>query len=304
MKGKMKLLLAVMLSLVFFLPATGLAAPSLDIRHVEVPGEPFYPPGGPVHGGPNGPTWDSYSTAGQWFKDSQTEGYEYRTHEFYDNRFEDGGSEAWSTRAINGRVLASGGDTFTVRASITNDTPWGVGEYLPGSNDHDEYWVENHRYEGTMYDVKLTTEFAVTAAELDPSRIEALGYDQLAWYCDPDTGSFSVPTYDFGDIGVGETAVRDLTFGFDPVAYPELLAFLEEAEAGEWDIFSNRTTSLKISEFIESLTRDDGTAYPVPLGLSSDVSVFHNVPVPAALYLLGSGLVALAGLKRSRRKKT
>ena len=86
----------------------------------------------------------------------------------------------------------------TVKASITNDTPWWEGEFKLGENDHKEYWKENKPYKGPMYDVKMTMDFA--GANPKESKIWVEKYDQLAWYCDPETGTFQVPTYDFGDI--------------------------------------------------------------------------------------------------------
>ena len=300
------LVLTMILMSGFSLPA--FAAPSLDIRHT-----PF----GLVEGGPNGPIpgnmfpaapEDKYSEAGQWFwnggdvEDSTS--YEYRTHEFYDNQYKYGGSEKWNTKAIEGYVLKVEKGSFVVGASITNDTPKWEGKYDKGENSHREYWGEYiPAYEGPMYDVKLTTEFAkpimLTSIEPHSPRIWVKEYDQLAWYCNPKTGTFQVPTYDFEDIKPGETATRKIEFFFSSDD-EELYKFLEEALFEKSDIFLNRTTSLKISNFIEKLGVDDGALYPVPPELSSNVSVFHAVPVPAALWLFGSGLLGLIGIRRRK----
>ena len=273
------------------------ASPSLDIRHA---------PSGPVLGGPNGPIpgdvfpgapKDPESTSGQWFwnlgdvKDSKS--YEYRTHEFYDNQYKEGGSEKWSTRAIEGYVTNLEEGLFTVKASITNDTFGGVGEFKPGENSHHEYWEKNKPYIGTMFDVKLTTDFA----DAKEGKITAIDYDQLAWFCQPKTGSFKVPTYDFGDIAPGETVTKDIQFSYDS-GVEGLTEFLKKALEGKEDIFLNRTTSLKISDFIDGLVFDDGTPYPVPPGLSSDVSVFHAVPIPCAVYLLCSSMLGLIVMRK------
>ena len=295
------LLLAVFLVSGFALMAS--AAPSLDIRH---------DPNGPILGGPNGPIPseafpgapdDKYSETGQWFWNlgnvEDPRSYDYRTHEFYDNQHKYGGSEKWNTKAIEGYVGKLGKDSFLVHASITNDTLWGEGEYDKGENSHKEYWGEYiPAYKGPMYDVKLTTEFAGTSKE---DKIWVEKYDQLAWYCDPETGTFQVPTYDFGDIKPGDTATRDILFFFNPED-EELVQFLDKAMQEKYDIFLNRTTSLKISNFIDQLAVDDGTPYPIPPGFSSDVSVFHNVPIPGAVWLFGSGLVGLIGLGRRKLK--
>ena len=112
-------------------------------------------------------------------------------------------------------------------------------------------------------------------------------------------GDYLVPTYDFGDIMHLQSTARDLSFGlYVPAAPTDPLAiFLEEAAMSEWDVFMNRTTSLKISEYVDSLVRDDGTPYPIPPLSSSDVSVFF-IPEPATICILGLGALSLI-----RRKK-
>jgi hypothetical protein len=60
----------------------------------------------------------------------------------------------------------------------------------------------------------------------------------------------------------------------------------------------NRTTSLKISDWLDMLALDPGTPYPVPANVSSDVSVFFNIPEPTSLALL-----SLSGLALLRRRR-
>lgn len=281
----------------------------------------------PIVGPPNtGPFIDPPASAGQWFLDANGV-EEFRPFEFHDNAIGFGGGFA-STLAIEGRFggyirdAANSITGYRIVASITNDTNTVEGQWLPGTNSHQEANTINPRYVGTLFDTKLTVEFADdgvrgnwfpdAAGQGDEPNVFAQDYDQLAWYSFTETGAYQVPTYDFGDIPVGQTVTRTLSFGlynpiFDPNgAIPDVDPAL--------DLFLNRTTSLKISNYFEpapfdilqSLALpvvnyfDDGTPYPdiVP-DLGSNVSVFHNIPSPGGVALLAaSGLVA--GLRRRR----
>jgi hypothetical protein len=136
-------------------------------------------------------------------------------------------------------------------------------------------------------------------------RIIAEEPDELGWYCwnpeDPDQGrpgSYLVPTYDFGDIKPGETVGRILNSKIDGGGIGSADPRFEAILSGE-DIFMNRTTSLKISNWVEWVGIDNGMPYPAdtmarPL-LNSTVSVFHVIPEPTLLGLaaMGLGLVLL-----------
>ncbi|MBY0455941.1 MAG: hypothetical protein K2V38_01240, partial [Gemmataceae bacterium] len=134
---------------------TASASPALDIRV------------GPVNSTlPAGPTFDPNATQGQWFLPVSGANPEVRTHEFYDNIAGSGGGPN-NNLAIRGRVLnflpgpagTIGG--YTIRASITNNTPQVQGPWAPGRNLHKEDLFQTQiPYVGTMYDVKLTTHFA------------------------------------------------------------------------------------------------------------------------------------------------
>ena len=84
--------------------------------------------------------------------------------------------------------------------------------------------------------------------------------------------------------------------GLDP-SDPRYVALVESQATG-LDLLMNRSTSLKVSDWLDTLALDPGTPYPVPASLSSDVSVFFNVPEPASLALL-----ALGGLALRRRRR-
>ncbi len=273
-----------------------------------------------------GPVIDPHAVLGQWFL--RADGTEtYRTHEFHDNLEGLGGGFAGSM-AINGMVSMLGFDAagnitgFDITATIINDDgPFGVWE--EGTNSHGEFvppGTVRQPYRGTFYDVKLTTSFAddgifgnfpgpagpYLGDELSQN-IYAIGYDQLAWYCwtpgnpNPDLapwGSYMVPTWDFGDIPLGAAVSRTLSFGLYAPIDPTnpLYGLLITAYENQQDLFMNRSMSLKISNYFDALSIDPGTPYPVPPIFSSDVSVFHNIPEPASVLLLG-----LAGLLIRRR---
>jgi hypothetical protein len=292
---------------------TGLAvaAPSLPITK---------PPLGPVPSW-SGPPIDPHAISGQWFRTANGL-EEVRPYEFHDNVQGFGGGFAGSG-AIRGVVsmlsLDAAGNVvaFDVRASITNDTG-GIGQWLEGGNSHGEYVVAPRtQWQGDMYDVKLSTSFADDgirgnfpgpagpySGDEGTQNIFGMGYDQLGWYCwtpnNPDPqkvpwGDYMVPTWDFGFIPWGATVTRTLSFGlYNPVApgTPQYMA-LFDAYSHQWDMFVNRTTSLKISNYFDAFTPDSGAPYPLPPDLSSNVSVFHNIPEPVSLIGLALGSVLL-----------
>jgi|GEM_PF-937999 len=173
-----------------------------------------------------------------------------------------------------------------------------------------------------MRNVKLTVEFAVSdptqLPEMtspyrqgeNPAYIVAANHDELAWYCwtpgntedKSPIGNFHVPTFDFGDITPGGFVERDLLFTVSDAGilstetrYSVLTTSLA-AEWGEGDIFSNRTTDLKIGDWLDNVRFDAGVAYPLDPIKGGNVSVFY-VPEPTTL-----GLLALGGLTLLRRR--
>ncbi len=272
------------------------AAPSLPITEPPVTSSAM-----------DGPPVDPWSINGQWFLDVDgTE--EYRPYEFHDNIIDHGGGIAQHL-AIEGVVVnvqydAVGGTSiikFTVDATIFNDTSTAEGQESDASNSHSESRLTGaQRYIGTLVDTKLTAEFAIGDISLLPSQftgpyrevhpfIIADNEDQHAWYCwnDQETqavggpGNYYVPTWDFGDIPTGQASTRTLVFSVDPPMDPSLSdprynVITNSMEFGE-DIFANRTTSLKISTWIDDVAVDPGTDYPDEVLRSSDVSVFHYI---------------------------
>jgi hypothetical protein len=322
-----RLTTSIPLAALLALTGSTLASPALDIR---VP---------PVAGNGAGPGFDPNATQGQWFL--RTNGLaEVRTHEFYDNIPGFGGGGLGSL-AIQGQLLqlipgapgfVSG---YVMRVRITNNTPQVGGGWLPGRNLHQEFLpAPSIPYIGKMFDVKLTTHWAddgipgnfnptfpnvpsINQAGVPPTsqgeaNTYAVNYDQLGWYCyDPNTpgtppGSFQVPTWDFGDIDVGQSATRDLTFGF----YQQLPAALFNASLFNIpDFLIGRTNDLKIGAYYQADPIlngifDTGAPYPfggLPGSMTAEygnVSVFFNIPSPGALALLGLG-----GVLTTRRRR-
>jgi len=290
------------------------AAPAADIRKPPVTSKIGFN----TQTGPTGV--DPGAAEGQWFKDRELEVYHVRSHEFYDNKLGFGGSNM-STLAIEGYAenivfnTQTGAITsFDIRATITNDLPGepelaALGENAHGEQvcDQDPQWL-TERF--VMEHVKLTVEFAIDAAEqaaLLPSGgpyyapetiIRSMNHEQLAWYCWADVweqdpaGDFQVPTFEFGNIAPGESATRVLQFTVDGDGLEvgsDAYNVLVESEGQETDILFNRTTSLKVSQWVDKLATDTGDAYPLGALNSSDVSVFFNpavVPEPGTLAML------------------
>jgi hypothetical protein len=248
-----------------------------------------------------GPPIDSAARHGQWFIDGQ--GAEtVRTNEFYDDVM--GGQE--TTRAISGHVssvqFAIGPPpqtitAFSIEATILNDTGLAM-EWSLGSNSHGETLTTAEQYAGPMVDTKLAAEFAIVDLAklpqpfLSPYRdrqpyIVAENEDQAAWYCwNPDDqnaehqpkGDYFVPTWDFGTIDPGKSATRSLHFSI-PAGLPftdSRYAAVMQSYMTSNDVLQNRTTSLKISTWIDDIAVDFGNDQEqLPLR-HSDVSVFHN----------------------------
>jgi len=301
-------------------------APSLTITKPPVtPGVSWTGPSSPTY-----PINDPHATNGQWFLDPQSGNYDYRTHEFHDNIVGSGGGFA-GFFAIYGYVSAityvAGPGTpiaaFDITATISNDIP-ALSAWLSGNNSHGEQRIftnmADQKFEGTLLDVKLTAEFSIDPNPpapplppigppyFDPNsevHIEAINNQQLAWYCwTPENpqdlqpwGGFHVPTWDFGNIPLGAGVTKIMRFNVNapmPATDPRYLVIDGSFQTGD-DIFLNRTTSLKISDWIESIYGDNGTAYPGQgeEGHSSDVSVFHNIPEPGIFAGLLLGIFAL-----------
>lgn len=301
------------------------AAPSLPVTK-----PPVLPPVSNT-----GPLIDPNATMGQWFQ--RPSGLqEVRGYEFHDNVIGDGGGQLGpgdfdSHRAIYGKVTGvvtntSGNiSSFVIRSRITNDGP-PIGPWLPGRNSHGEMTLPpTPNYVGTLYATKLTAEFALADLALQPSSwtapyqtgalpfIIADNEDQYAWYCytpipGATGGDFFVPTWDFGDIPIGSYAERDMHFSVDAAglvpADPRYLALMASLSQpwGAGDLFFNRTTDLKIGDWIDLLTDIDiGVNYPAASPLTGgNVSVFHsNVPEPVSAVLMLAGLAVVARRRRT-----
>ncbi len=240
--------------------------------------------------------------AGQWFRDLASGFESVLPLEFYDNIPGDGGSLFVGSLAIEGYVTQLHYDqqgnitSFDMTATITNDT------LSSGAGGGD--------YAGDMFGVMLTTEFADdgTLGNLPPGKggegnIFAKDYELMAWYGRGLNADYIVPTYSFGDIAAGESTTRVLSFGLYSPEGPgsDLAIQLETALLLDWDMFINRTTSSKISQYLEDFLHDDGAAFPSRRGQSSDTSVFF-VPEPATMCLVGLGFLGL--LFRGRHRHT
>ena len=330
---KITLLFAIIISILAV--QLSFAAPSLTITKPPVTPDPSWTgPGVPLP--PLYPMGDPHAKAGQWFTDRTTHTvFTNLTHEFYDNIDPDFGGGSASFLAINGYVTAIVYDNgpgsaivgFDILATIHNDIP-ALSPWASGTNSHGEQRafvnMEDQKFEGPLLDVKLTAEFSIDSIVpfpvpffppyMDPYPgvyIEALNHDCLAWYCwntndfeSPYSisGDFHVPTWDFGNIAQGASKNRTMQFaiaspGLDP-ADPRYSVILSSFQNND-DILVNRTTSLKISNWIEDLVTDPGTPYPGELGHNSDVSVFHTIPEPGTFTGI---LMIILGLYRRFKK--
>ena len=248
-----------------------------------------------------GPPIDPTATAGQWFMDGG--GLEsVRTNEFYDNVLGGFAGASAITGYVDSITYQFGPGTpiiaFTVLATIHNDAMLGA-EWGGGSNRHGETLnYQELPYVGPLAEARLVAEFAVADTNTLPAvftgpyqdyqpYIEAVNEDGWAWYCwnplDPEqghqpSGNYFVPAWEFGTIPIGQSSTRKLSFAIpggglllgDSRYLPIVQSF-----AATNDILLNRTLSLKISTWIETLALDSQQQEEPPARLS-DVSVFHN----------------------------
>lgn len=251
-----------------------------------------------------GPPVDPPAVSGQWFRVVGTGAESSRTHEFYD----DPGGGFAGAAAISGHVVSIGFlqgpppaiTSFVILATIVNDNTR-FSTSMNGTNSHGEFIQQlGEGYTGTLRNVKLTASFALTALtnippvwgtpyfKINPF-IVAENEDQAAWYCwNPDDqdplhkppGSYYVPTWDFGDIPPGQSATRTLQFSIPPPGIPPTdprYSVLWGSYSTSNDILFNRSLSLKVSDWLDSVAFDDGSSLPEGAEHGSDVSIFHDI---------------------------
>lgn len=285
--------LSLLLSLSLTLLPGVFAAPSLHVTKLPVTPNPSY----------TGPTNDPHAIHGQWFRSLATSNVEYRTCEFYDNTANNGGG-FMGNLAISGRVVNASQQfpplspitAFEIDATIINDAP-GAGTWAPGTNSHGEVLFTATQQTGTLRQVMLTAEFAISSLGNLPSSFDppyrqtspfilATNHDSEAWYCwnqdHPQflqQGNYYVPAWSLGDIAPGTTVTARLSFiipgGLD-ASDPRGQAILNSRDNGA-DILANRTSSLKIGHWLNDFCLDDGSPYLENNLGSGFVSVFHNL---------------------------
>lgn len=319
-------------ALVLALCGTSLASPGLDVRSV---GTGPIVPGGALAGPPIDPSTQN----GQWFLlNSGLE--DYSTHEFHDNIDGFGGGPinqlaiegvfAGYTPGPNGLI---GG--YNMSVSITNNTPNVNGPWANGANMHGEDRLAPVQpYVGTLYNVRFSAHWAddgnpgnfvvgganlpsstPTTGSASPGTSNTIGlnYDSLAWYSytaqNPGgpQGSYQVPTWDFGNIPVGQTVTRLLSFHFYDALNPTQVVppstFLNQ------DLLIARTNDIKIASYFQDDPVLNGIfdrpiAYP-PASFSpltsgyGNSSVFFSIPTPGTAML--TLMCGLASLRRRRQ---
>jgi hypothetical protein len=285
----------------------------------------------PVTGGIGaGPPNDPNANQGQWLVRNGPGPEPFvRSHEFYDNIPGKGGGQS-GRHAIFGAVSVVNDNpdwdgstpitSFTVHTTVTNDTLTWSGDWAPGANSHGESRTRmpGDPYVGDLADSWLTIEFALADLGLRPQtvtppytqplpEIYATNEDGRAWYCynsntEPaNPGNYFVPAWEFGTIPLGGSVTLDLKFAIngqiDESNNFDAFWLLANSLIGYSDILMNRTTDLKIGNWVDVPATDTGPDYPNPALLSGNASLFH-IPEPSIISLLG--LIGLIGLRRRR----
>lgn len=233
----------------------------------------------------------------------------YHDQQFFDNATNQGGGAA-GTDAIFGRISSftyngNGQVTgFQITATITNDLP-GSGTWT-SANAHNESLTWTAGRPQNMHHVVLSTLFAddgiqgnfnVGGANVGPeSNIYAIDYNKLGWYSYPSTGAYQVPTWDFGNILLGQSVTRVLDFGLYNAVDVSFFDTLYDWQnpSNIIDVFTSKTSNLKMGSYFSPLAADNGNYTQ-----QSDVAVFFT-PEPGMLALLAPALLGF-GLSRRRR---
>ena len=302
------------------------AAPSLPVTHpVVTPAE--------LNNGPG--MIDANAVMGQWFQSVATSNLAYRTREFHDNSVSNGGGAAGHL-AIAGRVtnvvrvvfnlFQYRITSFDIVATVSNDTAsTASGSWADGTNCYGEVRSTGASYSNTLCQAILTADFAragllplptVTLPQyrMPPGMfITATNHDQISWYgFNLQGGAYQVPGWTLGDIPPG--GGTNLTLHFivtevngasgDDIGIPDTelrYTVISDAESSGADIFINRSSSLKVGQWIIDPWTDDGSAYPVndETNDASCVSVFHNTVDETNQVIAIRGCGLLTGISSS-----
>jgi hypothetical protein len=319
------------LSTFLAIAGTAMASPGVDVRSIGA---------GPITPGnaPAGPAIDPTTQNGQWFLTNN--GLEdYRTHEFHDNisQFGGGPNEHLAIRGGFAGYTFSGNQVtgYQMVVSITNNTPLTSGAFASQPNMHGENRLTPWpTYSGDMYNVRFSAHWAddgnplnfnqgganipsglpgPTSTSPGTSNTFAVGYDALAWYSFTTGmagmvgGSYQVPSWDFGNIPVGQTATQTLSFSFysplNIAAVPPPSSF-----AGQ-DLLIARSDDIRIGSYFQDDPVMNGiadrlAAYPNG-GINPATSHFGNssvffsaVPTPGS-----AAVMVLGGLLCARRRR-
>ncbi len=320
---------------VLVLAGTTLASPGLDVRSLG---------NGPITPGnaPAGPSNDPTTQQGQWFLNNNGLAVA-SSHEFHDNIDGNGGGvpNHLAIRGTFGGYITGGPNIvgYTMIVSITNNTNLVNGPWASQPNLHGENRIApTPNYVGTMYDVRFSSHWADDGVignyvaggpnlvsnnpgtTFGESNSYAIGYDALAWYSHtqaggiPGTtqqwpqGQFQVPTWNFGNIAVGQTVTQTLTFGLynavSNAAVPPSSFFQGQ------DFLIARSDDIRIASYFQDDPVLNGIfdrLQPYPPGSFNpnssqygNSSVFFSVPAPGAGLMLAMGGLVAGRRRRSR----
>ncbi len=273
---------------------------------------------------PCGPPWDAFARQGQWFQDPVNGETHVGTWEFHDD------DNSLSIEGVvqniqyqnpansNSNIMA-----FDVLVTVVNNLP---SELQAGgsSNSHGEVqaFVGTAYMEGTLFDARITAEFAIADPAFIPNgtppywgdpvspttgsiyHIEAVNEDEWGWYCWDDPGmpggpgNFQVPTWRLQPpiIHPGQIGTAMMSFQIAPPGMSIMDYRHSVIRHSHWhgaDLLYNRHNSLKISHWLDTLLIDDGYNIHAPPGqyeieppeyvYASDASVFFNTTPPGEM---------------------
>ncbi len=335
-------------SLLAMLAGTASASVALDVRSIggggPIIGLPApFTPGPPSDPNANNGQWfRSIGTSGLAVDDFRTHEFHDNIATAGGGNLANGNSGSLAIRGSFGNWIPGGPGIvgYTMDVSITNNSNiWAGTPFAMQSTQHGERRITPWApYSGVMEDVRFVSHWASTfgpgqfqaggphipstitaggAANPGTSNTYAVNTDATAWYCwsvnDPNNsgqpqGDYQVAAWDFGNINVGQTVTRTLTFMF----YNGInAAMIPPTPSG--DLLIARSNDIRVASFFQDDPvmwgiNDPGSAYPNAASPSNlqladlnygNSSVFFNVPTPGA-----AGLLALGALASTRRRRS
>lgn len=192
-------------------------------------------------------------------------------------------------------------DTTELSLITTEDLLVGLTYEAPNENVPLSYTLStdlNLNLSGFNYELTLDAEPLGIFQSFDPTD-----------YIGDGTDSTNLKGKTLISVGFGEYYLEDATFTYDILFTPVSGTTDEYAISIDTLILSGGNTQDFLTDIINAIDNSGELPGPVPLPLSADIEATGSielaaspVPVPAAIWLLGSGFIGMLGMRMKRTK--